>query len=88
MDDAPYRWSPATGITKLRTVTAPFAFSYFTAVNDVGTAAGYMRKSNQKNVAVIWASDGSVTELPLPANRTSSEAHGINNAGQIVGYTR
>lgn len=49
-------------------------------VNSTGTAVGYV------DGAVLWDAGGSLTRLLLPDNTWFSQAHAINNAGQITGY--
>lgn len=81
-------WSPESGMMELATPSG-FALTKANAVNDddlvVGTAAttGFVRMR-----AVAWRRDtpGTVRELQSATVDGNSEALGVNNRGQVVGY--
>jgi probable HAF family extracellular repeat protein len=70
---------------------APWTHSYqITAygINDAGLAVGSTKVPNDVDYyrAILWNQDGTGTLLDMPQGFEASEAKGINNAGQIVGF--
>lgn len=52
------------------------------AINNAGTIIG-----TSGGRSVVWAADGTITELETPLGATSTYVTAINNSGWIVGYT-
>lgn len=72
-------WKNGT-VYDLGTVGYPAALGE--AINDGGQIAGYWRLGQSH--AFLW-NNGVLTDLPVRSDVRSSQAHGINASGQIVG---
>ena len=61
-------------------------YSIGTAVNDFGQVAGWSFNAAGNSQAFIWR-DGVMSGLAYPPGDFDSAAYGINNLGQVVGYS-
>ncbi len=83
------------GKTQTLTVLTPYQQSLATSVNDSGVAAGVafdfsfteFKDAQAQAHAVVFNSDGSVTDLGVVGSDASSIATGINNNGWVVGFS-
>ncbi len=57
------------------------------SVNNAGFVTGYAPNTSGLERAFVASPSGSVSFIPIPADSNRSEGHGINDAGQVVGYT-
>jgi len=71
------------GLTVELTLPADYTIGQATAVNDQGLVAGTVRAPGVQR-AVVWVA-GRPTILEPPPGYLNSEAHGINEAGDVVG---
>jgi probable HAF family extracellular repeat protein len=76
-------WSKATG-----NILVP-GTSYFTSIDNQGAAAGFIYVGYFQPHAILWSNASGVTDLgTLGGGSTdSSEAFGISDNGQVVGYS-
>jgi probable HAF family extracellular repeat protein len=76
-------WSKATG-----NILVP-GTSYFTSIDNQGAAAGFIYVGYYQPHAILWSKTTGVTDLgTLGGGSTdSSEAFGISDNGQVVGYS-
>lgn len=58
-----------------------------TAVNNLGIAVGYATDANFGTIAVAWNRSGTLTDLGTLPGDNYSEALGINDFGEIVGFS-
>ncbi len=84
---AAIRWNAGEQASELAVLAGVDAVPRFEAlaVNDEGAAVGVLIRNDGRTLGVLWSSDGTVTDLGLPAGYTISSAVGINNSGVIVG---
>lgn len=83
--DHAVEWLRGTAVD-LGTGTGDFAFA--SSINERGEIAGIFRDAVEGNShARIWEPDGSIVELPRPADRTygNTIARAINELGNVVG---
>ena len=88
LDYLSFRWDPATGYQALAT-PAGFSWALGRGMNGLGQAAGFASNNFSSGTgahAVLWASDGSVTDLGLSASLRMSSAADVNDAGLVVGH--
>lgn len=78
----PFMWSLATGMVQLGAVAGSNG-GQANAINDYGWAVGYYRNATGGNVAIVWGPDGTGHDLGVGPG---SNATGINDLGQVVGY--
>lgn len=80
-------------ITVLETLpNSYYNYTWAEDVNDNGQVAGYSYVDYNNNYsyyyhAVRWESDGTATDLGTLPNGTHSYSTGINNSGQVTGYS-
>ncbi len=75
---APAPAPPTCGQSSYRVVEVPMMPA---AINDAGQVAG----TTSRHRAAVWTMAGGLSELPLPAGFSHSEAVSINNRGQVAG---
>jgi len=83
------------GKSQTLTVLTPYQQSLATSVNDSGVAAGVafdfsfteFKDPQAQAHAVVFNTDGSVTDLGVVGSDQSSIATGINNSGWVVGFS-
>ena len=88
LDYLSFRWDPATGYQALAT-PAGFSYALGRGMNGLGQAAGFATNNFSNGIgshAVLWASDGSVTDLGLSAHLSLSSAADVNDGGLVVGH--
>lgn len=82
-----FRWEPETGLTTLQLPDGRLSIAV--GINASGDIAGTAMTRDLKNrIAFVWKRSGEMTELGTLPEHTSSEATGINDLGQVVGYSQ
>ena len=80
-----FLWDESQGMIDIVGPNGPS--SEATAINDAGQVVGSVFKSETNYYAAfLWTSQAGMQELKIPA--AESNAHKINNAGQIIGHLR
>lgn len=81
-------WDPNNGLVDLGTLGG--STSQIEAMNDSGQAIGISRDPNGRWQDFFWDTDTGILNLSASTNdpNRSLKAHGLNNAGTLVGYTR
>jgi uncharacterized membrane protein len=75
--DAPFLWDPVTGVTDLA------QWGWARAVNNASQVVGQLSVSLR---ACLWDPSNGLAILPIPDLGRSSDALGINDAGQMIGW--
>jgi probable HAF family extracellular repeat protein len=78
-----YLWSPATGMQPAGGFGA-----VGNAINDTGQIVGNAYSDGLGGGAFIWSAAAGRTNIGVLPHRTISYATGINNKGQVVGYSQ
>jgi uncharacterized membrane protein len=82
-----FRWEPGTGLTSLAMLDAMSRFPV--AINASGDIAGTAASSvPTSRVAFVWKRSGEVVELGVLPGKKTSDATGMNDLGQVVGFSR
>lgn len=84
LTDRAFVWSESAGMRALEPLPDATS-SHALAVNDVGVVAG-SSVVGLFSRAVRWLPSGAVEDLSTASGTRSSQANGINNSGQIVGW--
>lgn len=82
-------WTPRTGLLDLGSISPASNFSVAQAINSSGVIAGYSTYDYPPNLnshAVLWIHQHVIDLGTLP-NSLNSQAMGINNSGQVVGFS-
>ena len=81
-------WSPSGKATVLHDVGGQ-GYSYVSAINASGYSVGYSDTAGVGHQeAVLWSPSGKATDLGVVLGRawSDTEAVGLNNSGDIIGY--
>jgi probable HAF family extracellular repeat protein len=83
-----FRWTQATGMVDLGALNGPDGTSEAIDVSDGGQAVGSSTTEADpaNSHAVLWNAAGSIQRLPEFAGETDSEAFGLNEVGNLVGF--
>ena len=77
-------WSEGSGMRALDPLPDGIS-SYAVAINDAGVVVG-SSAGGILSRAIRWLPNGAVEDLSIASGSISSQANGINNSGQIVGW--
>ncbi|MBX3115029.1 MAG: DUF3466 family protein [Fimbriimonadaceae bacterium] len=77
-------WDGVNGMQSIGTLSAINQASTAYDINDSGKVAGVSKTDANVNHAMIW--DGVNGMIDIHSGLVSSEAHSINNQGQVVGF--
>jgi probable HAF family extracellular repeat protein len=83
LDTHAFLWSASTGLTDLGTLGGPN--SQAIAINNSGRVVGWSHTANLEIHPFMWTAAGGMVALGMLNGATSSQALGINQAGQVVG---
>ena len=86
-----FLWTSAAGMVDLGTLTGANGYSVAWAINQPGDVAGDAAVSSSTPFplhAVVWNAGGSIQDLGTLPSDVSSFAKGINDRGDVVGYSR
>ncbi len=82
-----FRWDPQAGLTMLQ--LPDDRKSTAAAINAFGDIAGTaMTRTGKNRTAFVWKRSGEVINLGSLPGKTSTDATGINDAGQVVGFSQ
>jgi uncharacterized membrane protein len=85
-----FTWTVAGGLVDIANDPTDTIYSFANAINDSGQIVGSVNGQASALVpqAVIWNSDLTIHNIPVPANASSSTAVSINDNGIVLGnYT-
>lgn len=77
-------WDNVNGMQSIGSLSAVIQSSTAYDINDTGKVAGVSKTDTNVNHAMIWDSVNGMVDIH--AGLVSSEAHSINNLGQVVGF--
>jgi probable HAF family extracellular repeat protein len=82
-----FLWSESTGLVDLGSFPPASNFSVAQGIDSFGNVVGYSDHSDSLNQRGVLWSKGKLIDLGTLPGGTSSLANGINDAGQITGYS-